>query len=239
MGGALMCVANEQAQTEVCNGIDDNCNGQTDEGNPGGGQACSCGGTSGCTNGQLLCSGCTKEVDCNNGVDDDGDAAIDCADSQCALGCNANVMACPAGQKLLVLGSGNINLAIPDASSTTSILTFWETMTVTRVVLQINVTHPYIRDVSINLTSPSNTTVNATSGNGGGGDNYTSTIFNDACSTAITSGTAPFNGCYKPEQLLSTFNGQPLKGAWTLTASDSFSLDTGTLTSWSLAMCVQ
>src|SRR5439155_6586239 len=42
-GGAVVCNQNVQPSSEVCNGLDDNCNGATDEGNPGGGVACSTG----------------------------------------------------------------------------------------------------------------------------------------------------------------------------------------------------
>jgi hypothetical protein len=43
--------------TEVCNGIDDNCSGVVDEGNPGGGLACgSCNqGTTLCSSGAIIC----------------------------------------------------------------------------------------------------------------------------------------------------------------------------------------
>ncbi|HJZ85143.1 MAG TPA: MopE-related protein [Polyangia bacterium] len=79
--------------TETCNGIDDNCNGQIDEGNPGGGQACNpalpgqmsrwntgqCrAGTTACVSGNLTCSGYQGPVPetCNN-LDDDCDGTID------------------------------------------------------------------------------------------------------------------------------------------------------------------
>ena len=65
-----MCV-NGQQQTctpgepspEVCNGIDDNCDGQVDEGNPGGGAPCTTGlpdecsaGITNCVNGTIVCT---------------------------------------------------------------------------------------------------------------------------------------------------------------------------------------
>ncbi|HEX5749299.1 MAG TPA: MopE-related protein [Archangium sp.] len=47
---------------EVCNGVDDNCNGTVDDGNPGGNLVCSTGlkgecaaGTTACSNGRVLC----------------------------------------------------------------------------------------------------------------------------------------------------------------------------------------
>src|SRR5262245_44469098 len=65
---------------EVCNGIDDDCDTQTDEGNPGGGAACSTGqqgrcaaGTETCVQGSLTCvrnENPSSEV-CTGGVDED------------------------------------------------------------------------------------------------------------------------------------------------------------------------
>jgi subtilisin-like proprotein convertase family protein len=235
--GSLSCTPNAQAQPEVCDGADNNCNGQNDEGNPGGGQACTCGGTSACTTGQLLCQGCTKEVTCNDGVDDEGDGAIDCADSQCALGCNAQVGPCPAGQQLFVLSSTDVPKAINDNSTATSVMTFSESRTVNRVVLQLNITHTYDADLDISLRSPDNTTIDISSDNGLDANNYTNTIFKDGC-TAVTSGVAPFSGCYAPETALSTMVGKQLQGTWTLLVADDAGIDTGSLGSWTLSMCV-
>lgn len=40
---------------EQCNGIDDNCDGQVDEGNPGGGQTCDTGLPGACSAGTTVC----------------------------------------------------------------------------------------------------------------------------------------------------------------------------------------
>src|SRR5207245_711553 len=72
--------------TEVCNGIDDNCNGQVDEGNPGGGLACSVPGKTGacaagvtaCQQGSIVCNQTvfpTTEV-CD-GIDNDFNGQTD------------------------------------------------------------------------------------------------------------------------------------------------------------------
>jgi hypothetical protein len=44
------------ATPETCNGIDDDCNGLVDEGNPGGGLACNTGLTGACALGTTVCS---------------------------------------------------------------------------------------------------------------------------------------------------------------------------------------
>jgi hypothetical protein len=77
---------------ETCNSRDDDCDSQTDEGDPGGGVVCSTGqqgacdaGTRHCAGGQLVCqrnSGPVPEL-CANGVDDDCDGTQDAADPDC------------------------------------------------------------------------------------------------------------------------------------------------------------
>ncbi|NUO52801.1 MAG: hypothetical protein HOV80_28480 [Polyangiaceae bacterium] len=54
--GSLSCVPNQAAQTELCNGADDDCDGTIDDGNPGGGAACSTGQLGVCAAGTMTCS---------------------------------------------------------------------------------------------------------------------------------------------------------------------------------------
>ncbi len=70
---------------EVCNNVDDNCNGSVDEGNPGGGASCNTGQQGICAAGTLVCSGggyvCSQNTgpqpEACNGVDDDCDGVAD------------------------------------------------------------------------------------------------------------------------------------------------------------------
>jgi Putative metal-binding motif len=83
--GSIFCVPTEPTP-EVCNGIDDNCDGATDEDNAGGGDpcidsskvgACSDDGTQQCIGGALTCVGPAPTPEVCNGIDDDCNGSID------------------------------------------------------------------------------------------------------------------------------------------------------------------
>jgi hypothetical protein len=85
-GGSLQCIPNVATpQIEICNGLDDDCDGEVDELNPQGGQACSTGKLGVCEAGETSCEAgqikCVQKVQatgeiCNN-KDDDCNGTID------------------------------------------------------------------------------------------------------------------------------------------------------------------
>lgn len=126
----------------------------------------------------------------------------------------------------------------PNAGTVTnSIINFTENYTVTKVTATINITHTYDGDLDIYLKSPTNTSVMLSTDNGGSGDNYTNTTFDDAATTLITAGTVPFTGTFKPEGSLASFIGQSTLGNWTLNITDDSNSDGGTLNNWTLNLC--
>jgi subtilisin-like proprotein convertase family protein len=100
--------------------------------------------------------------------------------------------------------------------------------------VRLTIYHTWDADISIMLIAPGYDSADISSRNGGSGDNYINTVFDDEASTPITSGTPPFTGSYRPEQPLSSFDSLPLTGSWVLKVRDDFAQDTGQLVSWCL-----
>ena len=132
----------------------------------------------------------------------------------------------------------NLPMTIPDNNPVgiTSTLPITTSGTVGKVVAKVSVNHTWDGDVTLQLTSPQGTPVTLVARRGGSGDNFFGTLFDDDATTPISQGFAPFTGSYRPETPLSAVNDQPISGTWTLLATDSALLDTGTLTGWSLAI---
>ena len=132
--------------------------------------------------------------------------------------------------------STDVPKAILDLETITSVLNVGSHTIVGDLEVRVNLTHTWDGDLRISLVSPNNTTVMLVNRRGGSGDNFTNTDFDDEAATAITSGSAPFTGRYRPEQSLSAFDGQDSFGAWTLRIEDAADIDIGTLLSWSITV---
>ena len=114
IGGNIECVRDHTPSTEVCNGLDDNCDGIEDEGNPGGGGACDTGQNGVCAIGEQRCQGGSHvcvvlrrpEAELCNGLDDDCDGQTDeiwgqTLGQRCEVGAGAcvrdGIFVCAAG----------------------------------------------------------------------------------------------------------------------------------------------
>jgi hypothetical protein len=102
----LVCNQNTMSSAESCNALDDDCDGSTDENNPGGNQACNTGlngvcanGTTSCSMGTLQCNQTTMaSAEVCNGLDDDCDAMTDEGNPGGGAMCSTNLFGvCAAG----------------------------------------------------------------------------------------------------------------------------------------------
>ncbi len=84
--GALVCTQVVYPQTEICDDVDNDCNGVIDDGDPGGGQACTVTGLEGacavgtteCQSGSLVCTQVVfPEAEICDDVDNDCDGIVD------------------------------------------------------------------------------------------------------------------------------------------------------------------
>ena len=90
----LVCVRDRDAGTELCNTLDDDCDGTVDDGFDLATDPANCGACgNGCPggNGTGCRAGACYERDCADGVDNDSDAGADCADPAClGITCSAD-----------------------------------------------------------------------------------------------------------------------------------------------------
>ena len=137
--------------------------------------------------------------------------------------------------------TNNTSVNIPDNTLVSSTITVLENLTVSDVNVTIDITHTWIDDLIITLTSPNNSTgiilfsrecnsntvryqnINVTYDDEGTG------YFD--CSNSATSQIVI------PNLLLFGFNGELSLGDWTLKVEDKAGGDTGTIISWSLELC--
>ncbi len=128
--------------------------------------------------------------------------------------------------------------AIPDASQSGLEVSFYinDAGVVSDLDVAVSILHGRESDLSLYLISPGGDSITLFSGIGGTGIDFLNTILNDEASSAITSGSTPFAGSYRPAQALSALDNTPAAGVWKLRVVDSVAGTTGTLVSWCLRM---
>jgi subtilisin-like proprotein convertase family protein len=107
-------------------------------------------------------------------------------------------------------------------------------------VQDVNVTttipHTYDGDLELSLIAPTGAVVQLCNRRGGTGENFTGTTFDDEAATAISSGTPPYSGSYRPETPLSALDGIPANGAWRFRVIDRAGIDTGSINAFILTL---
>lgn len=139
---------------------------------------------------------------------------------------------------IYTVNSGTLNINIPDnntAWTSAPMVVSGVAGTIADVNVLINLTQTYTGDMEFRLLGPGGSPiVNLITQRGGGGDNFVNTVLDDEAAVAISAGAAPFTGSYRPEQLLSAYDGLVANGTWTLQVRDIAGGDLGVLQNWSL-----
>ncbi len=102
--------------------------------------------------------------------------------------------------------------------------------------VSIDIDHSWTSDLEITLIAPGGERVILVSGEGGNGDHFRETTFDDASTIPIAGATAPFNNSYRPKESLTLFNGLMPNGRWELIISDREFADGGRLNHWSISI---
>ncbi|MGA2502265.1 MAG: S53 family peptidase, partial [Tepidisphaeraceae bacterium] len=108
---------------------------------------------------------------------------------------------------------------------------------ITDVNVSLSISYSSVSSLTAYLIGPDNTTVELFSGLSGA--NLTNTSFDDQAATAITSGSAPYTGTFRPAPgLLDALNGKTgtaANGTWRLQVGNN-SNTTGAITAWSVSI---
>jgi uncharacterized repeat protein (TIGR01451 family) len=125
VAGAIVCNQNVLPSAEICDNLDNDCNGAVNNGNPGGNVACNTGllgvcsaGTTACVAGAIACNqnAASSAETCDN-LDNNCNGSSDEGFNKGAQ-CSAGVGACAANGVIVCLGNGSAGCsAVPGAPS--------------------------------------------------------------------------------------------------------------------------
>ena len=102
--------------------------------------------------------------------------------------------------------------------------------------VSLDIDHTFTRDLKISLVSPGGIEVVLVENEGGDGNNFRETNFDDNASQMIAGASAPFTGTFQSEESLSQFRGNVANGIWVLKIADQANLDGGALNHWALSI---
>jgi len=144
------------------------------------------------------------------------------------------------GGALLLIDSTDTPVNIPDNNDdgASSVVAVETPYSVIDVNVLVNITHTYTGDLELSLIGPGGTEVMLSENNGGSGNDYVDTLFDDEAAASIADGSAPFSGSYRPDEPLTALDSLPAQGDWTLHVVDEYGQDIGTIDSWQLQVKV-
>ncbi len=151
-------------------------------------------------------------------------------------GVNPSTQSCADGLPVCDGSISAVGIPLSDGGSISSSRRLVGAGSVTGVTATIDVNHPADGDVYASLAH-AGTTVPLVTHRGGTGDDFVGTTFDDTAITAISAGSAPFSGSFKPETPLGALNSGSTNGDWTIKIGDDVvNSVTGTVVSTGLTV---
>ncbi len=135
--------------------------------------------------------------------------------------------------------SNRTSVAILDNTTVSQSITVVDAFEYENIDVAVDITHTFVADLRIVLVAPDGTRIRLFDRSGGGGDNLTGTIFDSEATTAITAGTAPFTGRFRPVESLVPLYNRDARGTWRLEVTDNARSDEGSLTNFTLQFTSQ
>jgi subtilisin-like proprotein convertase family protein len=163
------------------------------------------------------------------------------------------------------VASGNLSFSIPNNNTggTFSLLRVTgipEGANITNITVKLNVSHPRVQDLIVNLKGPNGNVLNlfnnlAPSGLRPNRSNFTNTTFASAATNSIVNANPPYNGSYLPQTAMAVAGADVLSnnrsnvnsfqglygqtgisanGDWILSIRDNVSLNSGTFSNWDI-----
>ncbi|MEM7261969.1 MAG: proprotein convertase P-domain-containing protein, partial [Planctomycetota bacterium] len=155
------------------------------------------------------------------------------------LGCYAYSETTEVSHGLTRFASTSGVLAIPNADpiGITDTLDFLDALTIVDVDVEVDITHTWLRDLDVSISSPAGTNVTLkeyTAGQTTDVDHINTTFDDDGL--PYQEDLLPLGVRVQPEGpgLLADFNGETTQGTWGLTVIDNIGADAGTLNAWSV-----
>ncbi|AUC82303.1 zinc-dependent metalloprotease family protein [Lacinutrix sp. Bg11-31] len=158
--------------------------------------------------------------------------------SNCAEGTFTSGYSFITGSTECLTANSTAPTPIVSTQTLNSTITIGNDIPLSDINISVNITHPFIGDVVLELISPQGTSVALIATQCEGNPDMIAT-FDDAGSASITcSTTSPaISGTLQPVQPLSAFNGESSFGDWKLNVTDTGIGDDGVLNSWSITYC--
>ncbi|MFD2587407.1 reprolysin-like metallopeptidase [Croceitalea marina] len=132
-----------------------------------------------------------------------------------------------------------VEISAGNASTITSTISVLQDLPIADLDVNLDISHTFLEDLIITLTSPSGTTITLLSKNCGNLNNISAVFDDEGVELSCSTNTPAINGTIQPLGSLSSFNGESSLGDWVLEIQDTANGDGGSLDSFSLAFCVE